>query len=75
MPSKRLALELVALVDFFVPLMKTLKTAWSSVSKMDKKKWFKEPVTEEMAEGYHKIIKTPMDLGTILKKVNAAASR
>lgn len=49
--------------------MQTLKTAWSSVSKMDKNSWFKEPVTEKIAEGYHKIIKTPMDLGTILKKV------
>ncbi|CAM9315627.1 unnamed protein product, partial [Hapterophycus canaliculatus] len=50
-------------------LQKTLKTAWSSVSKMDKNKWFKEPVTEAIAQGYHKIIKTPMDLGTILKKI------
>lgn len=36
---------------------------------MDKNRWFKEPVTEAIAHGYHKIIKTPMDLGTILKKV------
>lgn len=36
---------------------------------MDKLKWFKEPVTEKIAKGYHNIIKTPMDLGTILKKV------
>lgn len=49
--------------------MQTLKTAWSAVSKMDKGKWFKEPVTEKIAKGYHNIIKTPMDLGTILKKV------
>lgn len=36
---------------------------------MDKNGWFKEPVTEKIAQGYHKVIKTPMDLSTILKKV------
>ncbi|CAB1114459.1 unnamed protein product [Ectocarpus sp. CCAP 1310/34] len=36
---------------------------------MDKNKWFKDPVTEAIAEGYHKVVKTPMDLGTILKKI------
>lgn len=41
------------------------------MSKMDKNMWFKEPVTEKIAEGYHKTVKTPMDLGTILKKVDA----
>ncbi|CBJ32764.1 conserved unknown protein [Ectocarpus siliculosus] len=55
--------------DGSTKIQKTLKTAWSLVSKMDKNKWFKDPVTEAIAEGYHKVIKTPMDLGTILKKI------
>eukprot|EP00903_Cladosiphon_okamuranus_P008965 g8577.t1 len=59
--------------DGSTKLQKTLKGAWSSVSKMDKNMWFKEPVTEKIAEGYHKIIKTPMDLGTILKKIKGGA--
>ncbi|CAN0405426.1 unnamed protein product, partial [Ectocarpus sp. 12 AP-2014] len=55
--------------DGSTKIQKTLKTAWSLVSKMDKNKWFKDPVTEAIAEGYHKVVKTPMDLGTILKKI------
>lgn len=46
-----------------------LKTAWSAVSKMDTHFWFKDPVTEVIAPGYHKVINMPMDLSTILKKV------
>ncbi|CAN0128370.1 unnamed protein product, partial [Ectocarpus fasciculatus] len=55
--------------DGSTKIQKTLKTAWSLVSKMDKNKWFKDPVTEAIAVGYHKVIKTPMDLSTILKKI------
>lgn len=36
---------------------------------MDSHSWFKEAVTEAIAVGYHKVVKVPMDLGTILKKV------
>lgn len=41
---------------------------------MDKNGWFKEPVTEKIAQGYHKVIKTPMDLSTILKKVRSTTA-
>ena len=46
-----------------------LLACWSEISKMDKQNIFGSPVTEDIAPNYYSVVKQPMDLGTMKKKL------
>ncbi|CAN0466466.1 unnamed protein product, partial [Discosporangium mesarthrocarpum] len=46
-----------------------LLDAWKYASNLDTNMIFKHPVREGDAPGYHQVIKMPMDLSTIRKKI------
>lgn len=48
-----------------------LRAAWEEISALDPNLWFGLPVTDAVAPGYSKEIKSPMDMSTIIKRVNA----
>ena len=46
-----------------------LEAFLTSMAKLDEFKFFSEPVREQDAPGYFKVIKQPMDLQTMAEKV------
>ncbi|XP_049849804.1 bromodomain testis-specific protein-like [Schistocerca gregaria] len=54
----------------YVPLRKALNNALKKLIELDRYKFFYEPVREEDAPEYHKIIKNPMDFLKMRRKLN-----